>query len=106
MNIYWAWLIRNCVSVIAWVVLAIVFHKWWIALFAIFFITNLKSDSDHCRICDKCGKRSPVATNYNEAIDKAIKDGWVHKRSGDEWIDLCPDCQKIINFNRNKGEYK
>lgn len=43
-SVYWAWAIKNSVCVIAWVVLAIMFNKWWIALFAILFMSELKED--------------------------------------------------------------
>lgn len=36
-NAWWAWAIKNSICVICWTALAIIFHKWWIALFAALF---------------------------------------------------------------------
>lgn len=59
-NIVWAWAIKNSVCVICWTVLAIIFNKWWIALFGLLFMSELQTK-------DKCGKHSPYADNYNES---------------------------------------
>lgn len=91
----WAWAIKNSVCIICWTVLAIVFDKWWIALFASFFLSGLKTKYKSYRVCDKCGKHSPYADNYNEALDKAKESGWVHYVDGNK--DYCPDCQQIKN---------
>lgn len=88
---WWAWAIKNIVCVIAWVVLAIVFNKWWIALFGALFISGVKTNIGKYRICDKCGKHSPYAESHNEALDKAKAAGWIHYVEGDK--DYCPDCQ-------------
>jgi hypothetical protein len=88
---WWAWAIKNIVCVVAWVVLAIVFNKWWIALFGALFMSSLTTNISKHRICDKCGKHSPYAENHNEALDKAKEAGWVHYVEGDK--DYCPDCQ-------------
>ena len=88
----WAWAINNSICVICWLVLAIIFHKWWIMFFAALFMSGLKTEyKQHYRICDKCGKRSPCADNYNEALDKAKEAGWIHCVDGNK--DYCPDCQ-------------
>jgi len=39
---WWAWAVKNSVCVICWTVLAIVFHRWWIALFALLFASSFK----------------------------------------------------------------
>ena len=88
---YWAWAIKNSICVICWVVLAIVFNKWWIALFAVLFMSGLQTKYKAYRVCDKCGKHSPCANDYNEALDKAKEAGWVHCVDGNK--DYCPDCQ-------------
>ena len=94
-NILWAWVIENSVCVICWTVLAIVFNKWWIALFAMLFISSLKTNSQkyYYRICDKCGEHNKYAYTYDEALKKAKEDGWVHYEDGNK--DYCPDCQEI-----------
>jgi len=89
----WAWAIKNSICVICWTVLAIVFDKWWIALFGILFLSSLTTSVSKYRICDKCGKHSPYANSHNEALNKAKEAGWVHYVDGDK--DYCPDCQEI-----------
>lgn len=91
--ILWAWVIKNSIAILAWTILAIIFNKWWIAFFAILFMSGLKTGYKHYRICDKCGKHSPYADSYNEALDKAKKVGWIHNADDNE--DYCPDCQRM-----------
>ena len=45
-HILWAWAIKNSVALICWVAIAIIFGKWWLALFAILFMSGLKSRED------------------------------------------------------------
>ena len=92
-DILWAWAIKNIVVILAWITLAVVFNKWWIALFALLFIDYIKTQGyGTYRVCDKCGKHSPYANSYNEALDKAKESGWVHVVEGDK--DYCPDCKE------------
>ena len=94
---YWTWAIKNCTVVICWTVLAIIFNKWWIALFAVLFMSDLKlkSEDNVYRICDLCGKKGPVANNHDDAIEKAKKAGWVHCENDK---DYCPECYiKMLN---------
>ena len=94
-TLIWAWAIKNSIVIIAWTALAIVFHKWWIALFAALFINGLQTERRYARFCDKCGKKSLYANSYNEALDKAKEAGWLHIVEGN--LDYCPDCRKEIN---------
>lgn len=87
----WACAIKNSVCMICWTVLAVVFDKWWIAFFATLFMSWVETKYQSYRVCDKCGKRSPYADSYNEALEKAKKAGWVHCADGNK--DYCPDCQ-------------
>ena len=87
----WAWALKNSICVICWTALAIIFNKWWIALFGALFLSSLQTQCKSCRICDKCGKHSPYADSYNEALNKAKEAGWVHYVEGNK--DYCPDCQ-------------
>ena len=90
-DILQAWVIKNSIAVIAWVALAVVFNKWWIALFSILFMSGLQTKYKCYRVCDKCGKHSPYANSYNEALDKARESGWVHDAANNK--DYCPDCK-------------
>ena len=89
-DVLWAWAIKNSIAVLAWVALAVIFNKWWIALFGLLFMSDLKTTHKSYRVCDNCGKHSPYADSYNEALDKAKEAGWVHYVEGDR--DYCPDC--------------
>lgn len=95
-DIVWAWTIKNCSAIFAWVTLAVVFNKWWIALFALLFMSGLKRDYKSYRVCDKCGKHSPYADDYNDALSKAIEAGWLHVVDGNR--DYCPDCRNKIEI--------
>jgi hypothetical protein len=94
---WWAWAIKNSICTICWVVLAIVFNKWWIALFSLLFLSSLQSSPQtkkYYRFCDKCGKHSEYADSYNEALDKAKKAGWIHYVEGNK--DYCPECKNKL----------
>ena len=94
-NIIWAWALKNSICVICWTILAIIFNKWWIALFGALFISGFTTKHQSYRTCDKCGKHSPYADSYNDALDKAINAGWLHITEGN--LDYCPDCRKDEN---------
>lgn len=84
--------IENIINIVCWTILAIIFNKWWVALFSILFIKTVKQVRLHHRICDKCGKHGPLASTYDEAIEKAQEAGWLIRKVGDKWDDRCPDC--------------
>ncbi len=92
-------LLKNILCMILWVVLAIYFNRWWIALFSILTMTSVNYKFATYRICDKCGKHSPhvFSDSQEDAINEAIKAGWVHQDKGN--LDFCPDCKEAI------GEY-
>jgi hypothetical protein len=90
-DVLWAWVIKNSISVLTWATLAVVFNKWWIALFALLFMSGLQTKYKNYRVCDGCGKLSPYADSYNEALDKAKEAGWVHYVEGNK--DYCPSCK-------------
>lgn len=92
-SIWWSVMIRNSVSIICWTILAIIFNKWWVALFAVLFVASVeyKTLQRYYRVCDKCGKHSPYAESYNEALEKAKEAGWIHCVDGNK--DYCPECQ-------------
>ena len=90
-------LVKNVICVMCWVALAIFFNKWWIALFSILFLSRVSTTHKYYRFCDKCGKRSPYADDYNEALDKAKKAGWLHIVNGNK--DYCPECRGCIDVS-------
>lgn len=92
-NTMWACAIQNAICVACFTILAIIFHQWWIALFAGLFLTFPSAIKQYYRICDGCGKHSPYAESYNEALDKAKTAGWAHYVDGNK--DYCPECSKI-----------
>lgn len=89
-TIVWV-MLKNSICVICWTALAIIFNKWWVALFGVLFLTSYETRSNYFRICDKCGKRSPSASDYNEALDKAMAAGWLHITESNS--DFCPCCR-------------
>ena len=93
-NIYWSIAIKNSICVICFTALAIIFHKWWIILFAALFMTSYETKRNYYRVCDCCGKHSHYADTYNDALDKAKAAGWVHYVKGNK--DYCPECK--INY--------
>lgn len=93
-NIYWSVAIKNSICVICWTALAIIFHKWWIALFGMLFLTSIETTNNHYRVCDGCGKHSPYAKSHNEALDAAKTAGWIHYVDGNK--DYCPSCQMEV----------
>ena len=100
---WWAWAVKNSICVICWAALAVYFNKWWIALFGVLFLNDLKlGRGKHYRVCDECGRHSPYADNYNEGLDKAKEAGWVRWKKNGVLGDYCPECQsKLMNINSN-----
>ena len=84
--------IQNIIMIICWTVLAIFFNKWWIALFAVLFLTSVEAKLGHRKICDKCGKKSEYAESSTEATRKAEATGWLCIEATNE--DYCPECRK------------
>lgn len=74
-NFIWVLMLKNIVVVLVWGALAVLFDKWWIALFAILFMSYVKVKTTFYRICDGCGKHGPYANSYNKALDKAKEAG-------------------------------
>lgn len=90
-NTIWACAINNLISISCWTILALIFNRWWIALFAILFLAFPKTVHKYYRICDGCGKHSEYANSHNEALDKAKAAGWAHYVDGNK--DYCPSCK-------------
>ena len=92
-NGFGAWAVKNSICIICWTALAVIFNKWWIALFAALFMNGLETETvkKYYRDCDKCGKHSEYADSYNNALDRAKEDGWLHVVDGNK--DYCPDCR-------------
>ena len=93
-NFVWAWAFKNIIAIAAWFALAILFNKWCIALFALLFLSSIKTKTRYYRVCDGCGKHSPYASSYNDALDKAKEAGWIHYVDGNR--DYCPECSKNV----------
>ena len=87
-------MLKNSICVVCWAALAVVFDRWWIALFALLFMTSYETVQRHFRICDKCGKRSEPASGHNEALDKAREAGWIHIAEDNK--DYCQNCKHEV----------
>ena len=89
---YLAWAIKNSTVIICFTVLAIIFNKWWIILFAGLFLSNLRTapTMEYYRVCDSCGTNSPYAETPEAALKLAKEAGWKHYETTNE--DYCPTC--------------
>ena len=85
-------IVLNLAALITWSALAVIFDKWWLALFAILFWTIHRSYV----YCDVCGKRGPTANNANEARAKAHGKGWISDIREGKTLDYCPECAKKL----------
>ena len=93
-HMLWACMAKNVISMICWTILAVIFGKWWIALFAALFMSYVEVKQKHV-ICDGCGKTTGPADSIEQARIKAASAGWISRKVGDDkWEDYCPDCQK------------
>jgi hypothetical protein len=90
---YWAWAIKNSTVMICFTVLTLTFNKWWIVLFAMFFLSDLRTTptTAYYRVCDICGEHSPYAKSPEEALKKAEEAGWIHYKGLN--TDYCPKCK-------------
>lgn len=82
-------IILNIVSLVTWATLAVIFNKWWIALFAIIFFMTVNNSHIYC---DGCGKKGPTANSVNEARAKAHGEGWITSTHEGKTLDYCPKC--------------
>lgn len=108
----WQWVTAEAVVLICWTVLAVVFHKWWIALFAALFTPSIKWRGD--TYCDNCGKRI-YHSDLSRREEDLRKAGWVTVLGKDgKPKDFCPDCHSaalrettkiIIDGPSEAGEY-
>lgn len=88
-------MLKNAVIMICWTVLAIIFNKWWLALFAALMMTYIKDNGKtYFRTCNKCGKHGPYAKSEDEANHRALDAGWWIRTIDGKWDDRCPDCQE------------
>lgn len=84
-------IILNLAALITWGALAVIFDKWWLALFAILFWTTVK----RCYIyCDGCGEKGPTANSVDEARAKAHGEGWISGTHEGKTLDYCPKCRE------------
>ena len=57
--------------------------------------------------CDICIEPVEHAFDtWDEAIDYKKEHGWKAKKDDNEWIDVCPDCQKIPGGKINTKKIK
>lgn len=46
-------------------------------------------------VCDNCGAEADLQfVGFVEAAEYKRDHGWIGYRDCDEWLDICPDCQK------------
>jgi hypothetical protein len=97
------YILYNIINLICFTLLAILFNKWWIILFAVLFlmIPSAKFRGKCWRICDGCGRWSESGENVTEAIERAEKCGWLHMAAEDK--DFCPECLAKIRQEKKGG---
>lgn len=74
-NTVWAWAIKNSVCVICWTVLAIIFNKWWIALFGLLFMNELhtKPHADSYNTDNHNKGDTEFKVNFDEQTKESLK---------------------------------
>ena len=45
-HMYWAWALKNSITIVCWTILAIYFNKWWIALLAALFLSSISTKNE------------------------------------------------------------
>lgn len=85
--------LKNAVVMICWTVLAIIFGRWWIALFAALFMVSIKNQQGIRIRCDLCGVCGPTCEDADKARLMAQKSGWLCIIEDDTHKDYCPNCR-------------
>jgi hypothetical protein len=50
----------------------------------------------HSVECDICNEEmGEDFIDWNEAVEAKKENGWKSKKIGNEWKDICPDCQEL-----------
>lgn len=94
------YIIYNIINLICFTILTILFHKWWIILFALLFVLIPTNHVNRrFRVCDCCGRHSESGYTDEEALKNAARSGWLHIAEGNK--DFCPDCLKQIKEIQN-----
>jgi len=52
-------------------------------------------------VCDHCGEELPAEFDFYDAVAAKKIAGWKSRRIGDEWEDICTDCQAEENDPKN-----
>ena len=45
-------------------------------------------------VCDVCGDNLDDEWDFYDAVEAKKQAGWRSRKVGDDWIDMCPYCQK------------
>lgn len=54
-----------------------------------------KCDNLYHLICDICGEHDSFL-EFTDAVDYKKRNGWKSKRYDNDWVDVCPECQKEV----------
>ena len=52
-----------------------------------------RGEGRYVLVCDECGHEVKYFDTFQEAVDYKKENSWRSKKDGDEWLDVCPDCQ-------------
>lgn len=47
-------------------------------------------------VCDMCGAELETQYDFDDAVEAKKNAGWKSRKLDGEWIDLCQDCQPIM----------
>jgi hypothetical protein len=53
-----------------------------------------KQHGEYSLICNICDETGEIFSSFEDAVDYKKECGWKSKKQGDEWIDICPDCNR------------
>jgi len=53
-----------------------------------------KDGKDYTLYCDMCADPTYTTDDYNDAVEYKKAHGWKSRKEGDDWVDICPECQE------------
>ena len=86
-------LVSNMFVLAAFICLAIIFGKWWIALFSAFFFDKVKITRRMW--CDGCGEVI-YGASLQELSNEAKRRGWKKIKHDGQFLDACPNCYEAM----------
>jgi len=54
----------------------------------------IKQYGKYVAVCDICEQELPGEDDFDDAVEEKKQAGWKTRKDGDEWVDICCDCQE------------